>query len=86
MLYDVSSSYVEGRCCEQARFGYNRDRKKGKLQIVYGLLRAADGCPVTVEMFEGNTGTRKWRPSKRLKRAAERATSAPRRGNAFSGR
>ena len=56
MLYDVSSSYVEGRCCELARFGYNRDRKKGKLQIVYGLLCAADGCPVAIEVFEGNTG------------------------------
>jgi hypothetical protein len=56
VLYDVSSSYVEGRCCELARFGYNRDRKKGKLQIVYGLLCAADGCPVAVEVFEGNTG------------------------------
>jgi Transposase DDE domain len=56
VLYDVSSSYVEGRCCELARFGYNRDRKKGKLQVVYGLLCAADGCPVAIEVFEGNTG------------------------------
>src|SRR6202040_1267298 len=45
----------EGRCCELARFGYSRDGKKGKLQIVYGLLCAADGCPVAVEVFEGNT-------------------------------
>ncbi len=44
---------AEGRCCE--RFGYSRDGKKGKLQIVYGLLCAADGCPVAVEVFEGNT-------------------------------
>src|SRR3990172_3464180 len=56
VLYDVSSSYVEGRCCDLARFGYNRDGKKGKMQIVYGLLCAADGCPVAVEVFEGNTG------------------------------
>jgi hypothetical protein len=56
VLYDVSSSYVEGRCCELARLGYNRDGKKGKLQIVYGLLCAADGCPVAIEVFEGNTG------------------------------
>ncbi len=56
VLYDVSSSYVEGRCCELAKHGYNRDRKKGKLQIVYGLLCAADGCPVAIEVFEGNTG------------------------------
>ena len=55
VLYDVSSSWLEGRCCELARFGYSRDGKKGKLQIVYGLLCAADGCPVAVEGFEGNT-------------------------------
>ena len=55
VLYDVSSSWLEGRCCELARFGYSRDGKKGKLQIVYGLLCAADGCPVAVEVFQGNT-------------------------------
>src|SRR4051794_4519264 len=55
VLYDVSSSYVEGRCCELARRGYNRDGKTGKLQIVYGLLCAPDGCPIAVEVFEGNT-------------------------------
>ena len=55
VLYDISSSWLEGRCCELARFGYSRDGKKGKLQIVYGLLCAADGCPVAVEVFEGNT-------------------------------
>jgi transposase len=55
VLYDVSSSYVEGRCCELASRGYNRDGKKGKLQIVYGLLCAPDGCPIAVEVFEGNT-------------------------------
>jgi transposase len=54
VLYDVSSSWLEGRCCELARFGYSRDGKKGKLQIVYGLLCAADGCPVAIEVFEGN--------------------------------
>ena len=52
VLYDVSSSWLEGRCCELARFGYSRDGKKGKLQIVYGLLCAADGCPVAVEVFK----------------------------------
>jgi len=56
VLYDVSSSYVEGRCCDLAEFGYNRDGKKGKMQIVYGLLCAANGCPVAIEAFEGNTG------------------------------
>jgi transposase len=56
VLYDVSSSYLEGRCCELARLGYNRDGKKGKLQIVYGLLCGPDGCPVAIEVFEGDTG------------------------------
>src|SRR5215472_9339527 len=51
VLYDVSSSWLEGRCCKLARFGHSRDGKKGKLQIVYGLLCAADGCPVAVEVF-----------------------------------
>src|ERR1700736_6627129 len=54
-LYDLSSAWVEGPCCELARVGYSRAGKKGKLQIVYGLLCAADGCPVAVEVFEGNT-------------------------------
>ena len=55
VLYDVTSSYLEGRCCELARFGYSRDGKRDKLQIVFGLLCAADGCPVAVEVFEGDT-------------------------------
>ncbi len=54
VLYDVSSSYVEGRCCALARLGYNRDGKQGKRQIVYGLLCAADGCPVAIEVFAGD--------------------------------
>ena len=56
VLYDVTSSYMEGRCCPLAQFGYNRDGKKGTLQIVYGLLCAPDGCPVAIEVFEGSTG------------------------------
>jgi transposase len=56
VLYDVSSSYMEGRCCPLAKLGHSRDRKRGTLQIVYGLLCAADGCPVAIEVFEGNTG------------------------------
>jgi hypothetical protein len=56
VLYDVSSSYVEGRCCELARFGHSRDSRPDKMQIVFGLLCAADGCPVAIEVFEGNTG------------------------------
>ena len=55
VLYDVSSSYMEGRCCPLAMHGYNRDGKRGKLQITYGLLCAPDGCPVAIEVFEGNT-------------------------------
>jgi transposase len=55
VLYDVSSSYMEGRCCPLARRGYSRDGKKGTLQIVYGLLCAPDGCPIAIEVFEGNT-------------------------------
>jgi hypothetical protein len=53
VLYDVSSSYMEGRCCPLAQFGYSRDGKRGKRQIVYGLLCARDGCPVAIEVFEG---------------------------------
>ena len=56
VLYDVSSTYFEGRTCALAKFGYNRDGKKGKLQIVFGLLCTAEGCPVAVEVFEGNIG------------------------------
>jgi transposase len=56
VLYDVSSSYLEGHCCPLAQRGYNRDGKRGKLQIVYGLMCAPDGCPVAIEVFEGSTG------------------------------
>jgi hypothetical protein len=55
VLYDLTSSYLEGRHCELARHGYSRDSHSDKLQIVFGLLCAADGCPVAVEVFEGNT-------------------------------
>lgn len=54
-LYDVSSSYLEGACNELAEWGYNRDKKKGKKQIVIGLLCDAVGEPVSVEVFSGNT-------------------------------
>ena len=56
MLYDVSSTWFEGRTCPLARRGYSRDGKRDKLQIVFGLLCASDGCPVAVEVFTGNTG------------------------------
>jgi Transposase DDE domain len=54
-LYDVTSSYVEGTHNELAAFGYNRDGKKGKRQIVLGLLCDEDGQPVSIEVFPGNT-------------------------------
>ena len=54
-LYDLSSTYFEGHCCPLARYGYSRDGKRDKLQITFGLLTNAEGCPVAVEVFEGNT-------------------------------
>jgi transposase len=54
-LYDVSSSYLEGDRNELAAYGYNRDKKKGKKQIVYGLLTDREGSPLAVEAFNGNT-------------------------------
>jgi hypothetical protein len=56
MLYDVTSTWLEGRCCALARHGYSRDGRRDKLQLIVGLLCAADGCPIAVEVFEGNTG------------------------------
>ena len=56
VLYDVSSSYYTGRHCDLAAYGHNRDGKRGFPQIVYGLLCTREGCPVAVEVFEGNTG------------------------------
>ncbi len=55
VLYDVTSSYYEGRTCPLACFGYNRDQKRGKLSIVYGVLTDRDGRPVAVEAYRGNT-------------------------------
>ncbi len=55
VLYDLTSSYFEGRTCPLAKRGHSRDRKKGTLQIVFGLLCSPDGCPIAVEVFEGNT-------------------------------
>jgi len=56
VLYDLSSSYVEGRCCELAEIGYSRDGKPGKAQISYGLCCAPEGQPVSIEVHAGNTG------------------------------
>jgi Transposase DDE domain len=54
VLYDVSSSYFEGRSCPLAQLGYSRDRKPGPSQIFYGLVCAPDGCPIAVEVFAGS--------------------------------
>lgn len=54
-LYDVTSSYLEGQCNELGDYGYNRDKKSGKKQIVIGLLTNGEGSPVSVEVFRGNT-------------------------------
>jgi transposase len=56
VLYDVTSSYYEGHCCPLARFGHDRDGKKGRPIIVYGLMTDAEGRPVTVEVYPGDTG------------------------------
>jgi transposase len=55
VLCDVSSAYLEGQHCSLGKLGYSRDGKKGKLQIEFGLLCNSEGCPVAVEVFEGNT-------------------------------
>jgi hypothetical protein len=70
-LYDVTSSYLEGEKNEYADFGYNRDKKKGKRQIVIGLLCDAKGMPVTVEVFDGNMSDVKT-VSSQLKKISER--------------
>ena len=56
VLYDVTSSYFEGRCCPLARYGHSRDHRRDRPQIVYGLLCTREGLPIAVEVFEGNTG------------------------------
>jgi transposase len=54
-LYDLSSSYLEGRCCPLAKIGYSRDGKRNTLQVNYGLLTNRAGCPVSISVYEGNT-------------------------------
>src|SRR6266568_593714 len=56
VLYDLTSTYFEGRHCPLARYGHSRDERPGNLQIVFGLLTDRDGRPIAVEVFEGNTG------------------------------
>jgi len=56
VLYDVSSSYYEGHTCPLARHGHDRDGRKGLPIIVYGVMTSAQGCPVTVQVYPGDTG------------------------------
>ena len=55
VLYDLTSSYFEGSCCPLARRGYSRDGKRGTLQVNYGVITNAGGCPVAVSVYDGNT-------------------------------
>ena len=59
VLYDVSSSYYEGTQCSLAQYGYNRDKKKGKRQIVYGLMTDHEGRPISVSVYPGSTSDSK---------------------------
>ena len=70
MLYDLTSSYFEGTTCPLAALGYNRDKKRGTLQVNYGLMASGNGCPVGVSVFPGNVGD-----PKTLIPAAEKARS-----------
>ena len=74
VLYDVSSTYFEGRHCPLARFGHSRDERSGNPQIIFGLLTNSEGCPVAVEVFEGNTGDPKTVASQVSKLRAVAAT------------
>jgi len=71
VLYDLTSTYFEGRHCRLAHLGHSRDDKSGKPQIVFGLLTNAEGCPVAVEVFEGNTADPKTVPAQ-VKKLRER--------------
>ena len=70
-LYDVTSSYLEGEQNELAAYGYNRDKKRGKKQIVIGLLVDSEGYPVSIEVFKGNTSDFKT-VSRQLEKLKER--------------
>ncbi|MCA1679732.1 MAG: IS1634 family transposase [Actinobacteria bacterium] len=71
VLYDLSSSYLEGRCCPLASLGYSRDAKKGRLQITYGLICSPEGRPVAVEVHEGKTQDQQTLPGA-VERVSER--------------
>ncbi len=62
VLYDLSSSYVEGRCCPLAKLGYSRDGRKGTQQVNYGLVCSPEGRPVAVHAFDGSTTDSKTLP------------------------
>jgi len=55
VLYDLTSTYLEGEACNLGKYGYSRDKKRGYTQIVFGLICNSEGCPVAVEVFPGNT-------------------------------
>jgi transposase len=67
VLYDLSSSYFEGRCCPLAQLGYSRDGRRGTLQVVYGLLCDRRGCPLAVEVFAGSLHDDKTLPAQLAK-------------------
>ena len=71
VFYDVTSSYYEGRCCPLARYGHDRDGKKGRAIIVYGLITDGEGRPVAVEVYPGDTGDPSTAP-KQAERLRER--------------
>ena len=71
VLYDLTSTYFEGRHCNLAHLGHSRDDKGGKPQIVFGLLTNSEGCPVAVEVFQGNTADPKTVPAQ-VKKLRER--------------
>ena len=62
VLYDLTSTYMEGKTCPLAKYGYNRDKKRDKLQVNFGLLTDGEGRPVAVSVYEGNTGDAKTVP------------------------
>jgi len=78
VLYDLTSTWVTGRCCELAARGYSRDGKRDDPQIVFGLICTSEGIPVAVEVFAGNTPIRlPWRPRSRSSKTATGSTSSP---------
>ena len=75
VLYDLSSSYVEGRCCPLAALGYWRDGKRGKLQVNYGLICSPEGRPVGVRVHAGDTADQSNVPGGRRRRVSGSGSS-----------